>query len=72
MVVCACPSPVRLPWHQTKEYAAHNRGLPLPHTPQVKCLRVLQYFPPPEEPSVRRMLVEVVKRILGGEGRGRA
>jgi len=34
---------------------------------QVKCLRVLQYFPPPEEPSVHRMLVDVVKRILGGE-----
>lgn len=34
---------------------------------QVKCLRVLQYFPPPEEPSVRRMLAEIVKRILGGE-----
>lgn len=33
---------------------------------QVKCLRVLQYFPPPEEPSVRRTLVDVVKRILGG------
>ncbi|PRW60941.1 AP-2 complex subunit alpha-1-like [Chlorella sorokiniana] len=33
---------------------------------QVKCLRVLQYFPPPEEPSVRRTLVDVIKRILGG------
>ena len=33
---------------------------------QVKCLRVLQYFPPPEEPVVHRMLVDVVKRILGG------
>lgn len=33
---------------------------------QVKCLRVLQYFPPPEEPGVRRTLVDVVKRILGG------
>lgn len=36
---------------------------------QVKCLRVLQYFPPPEEPSVRRTLVDVVKRILGGATR---
>lgn len=36
---------------------------------QVKCLRLLQYFPPPEEPATRRMLAEVVKRILGG-GRG--
>ena len=34
---------------------------------QVKCLRVLQYFPPPEEPIVRRMLADIVKRILGGE-----
>jgi hypothetical protein len=37
---------------------------------QVKCLRVLQYFPPPEEPAVRRMLAEVIKRILGGESAG--
>lgn len=33
---------------------------------QVKALRVLQYFPAPEEPGVRRMLVDIVKRILGG------
>ena len=33
---------------------------------QVKCLRVLQYFPPPEDPAVRRVLVDVVKHILGG------
>lgn len=33
---------------------------------QVKCLRVLQYFPPPEEPAVHRMLVDVIQRILGG------
>ena len=36
---------------------------------QVKCLRVLQYFPPPEEPGVRRQLVEIVKRILSGARR---
>ena len=34
---------------------------------QVKCLRVLQYFPPPEDPAVRRMLADAIKRILGGE-----
>lgn len=33
---------------------------------QVKCLRVLQYFPPPEEPGVHKMLVDVIHRILGG------
>ncbi|GAB4815001.1 hypothetical protein N2152v2_002047 [Parachlorella kessleri] len=33
---------------------------------QVKCLRVLQYFPAPEDPSVRKALVDTLKRILGG------
>lgn len=33
---------------------------------QVKCLRVLQYFPPPEDPAVARMLNEVLKRIITG------
>ena len=34
---------------------------------QVKALRVLQYFPSPEDPGVRKELVDVLKRILGGE-----
>lgn len=33
---------------------------------QVKALRVLQYFPPPQDPAVHRTLVDVLKRILGG------
>uniref|UniRef100_A0A1D2AG34 AP-2 complex subunit alpha n=2 Tax=Auxenochlorella protothecoides TaxID=3075 RepID=A0A1D2AG34_AUXPR len=33
---------------------------------QVKALRVLQYFPPPEDPAVRGALVDTLKRILGG------
>lgn len=39
---------------------------------QVKALRVLQYFPPPEDPAVRAALVDTLKRILGGgERRGK-
>lgn len=33
---------------------------------QVKTLRVLQYFPAPEDPQVRKALVDTLKRILGG------
>ena len=32
----------------------------------MKCLRVLQYFPPPEDPTVARMLGEVLTRIITG------
>ncbi len=32
----------------------------------MKCLRVLQYFPPPEDPVVLRMLNEVLKRVITG------
>ena len=31
---------------------------------------MLQYFPAPEDPSMRKELVEVLKRILGGERGG--
>ena len=34
---------------------------------QVKCLRVLQYFPPPEDPAVRRSLTEMLKKMISGE-----
>ncbi len=34
--------------------------------PQVKCLRVLQYFPPPEDPVVGRALNEVLRRVITG------
>lgn len=34
---------------------------------QVKCLRVLQYFPVPEDPVVYKGLEEVLKRIITGE-----
>ena len=34
--------------------------------PQVKCLRVLQYFPPPEDPAVAKTLNEVLARIITG------
>ena len=43
-----------------------TRSLALCPPPQVKSLRVLQYFPAPEDPTVHRTLVEVLKRILGG------
>ena len=33
---------------------------------QVKCLRVLQYFPPPEDPAVAKALNEVLARIITG------
>lgn len=33
---------------------------------QVKCLRVLQYFPPPEDPAVARSLNDVLRRIITG------
>ena len=33
---------------------------------QVKCLRALQYFPPPTDPHVLKSLTETLKRILGG------
>ncbi|BDA41202.1 AP-2 complex subunit alpha-1 [Coccomyxa sp. Obi] len=33
---------------------------------QVKCLRVLQYFPPPEDPAVARALNDVLRRIITG------
>ena len=35
---------------------------------QVKCLRTLQYFPTPTDPSVVKSLVETIKRILGAGG----
>lgn len=34
--------------------------------PQVKCLRVLQYFPLPEDPANSRMLNSTLKRIITG------
>lgn len=52
------------PFYQWQDYTYYGLASPWLH---VKCLRVLQYFPAPEEPSVRRTLVDVVKRILGGE-----
>jgi len=33
---------------------------------QVKCLRVLQYFPPPEDAGVLRALTAVLRRIIAG------
>ncbi len=33
---------------------------------QVKCLRVLQYFPPPPDPAVRRSLTEMLQKIIKG------
>ena len=33
---------------------------------QVKCLRVLQYFPVPDDPAVRKALESVLKRIITG------
>ena len=32
--------------------------------PQVKCLRVLQYFPPPEDPVVAKQLNTILKQIV--------
>ena len=34
---------------------------------QVKCLRVLQYFPVPDDPVVAKGLQNVLKRIITGE-----
>ena len=31
---------------------------------QVKCLRVLQYFPPPEDPVVSKQLNTILKQIV--------
>ena len=39
---------------------------------QVKCLRVLQYFPPPADPAVRHSLTEMLKKIISGEDAGRS
>lgn len=33
---------------------------------QVKCLRVLQYFPPPDNPAVLRGLTAVLRRVIAG------
>ncbi|CAK0759184.1 hypothetical protein CVIRNUC_002678 [Coccomyxa viridis] len=40
-------------------------GIPSPWL-QVKCLRVLQYFPPPEDPAISRALNATLKRIITG------
>eukprot|EP00884_Botryococcus_braunii_P018832 jgi/Botrbrau1/5632/Bobra.55_1s0021.1 len=40
-------------------------GIPSPWL-QVKCLRVLQYFPPPEDPEVLKTLTDVLKKIITG------
>lgn len=34
---------------------------------QVKCLRVLQYFPVPDDPTVYKGLENVLKRIITGQ-----
>lgn len=34
---------------------------------QVKCLRVLQYFPVPEDPVILKGLEEILKRIITGQ-----
>ena len=34
---------------------------------QVKCLRVLQYFPVPDDPAVNKGLENVLKRIITGD-----
>ncbi len=34
---------------------------------QVKCLRVLQYFPVPDDPVVSKGLENVLKRIITGD-----
>lgn len=34
---------------------------------QVKCLRVLQYFPVPEDPVIYKGLEEILKRIITGQ-----
>ena len=31
---------------------------------QIKCMRVLQYFPPPEDPALRKPLTEVLRRTI--------
>lgn len=33
---------------------------------QVKCLRVLQYFPVPDDPATNKALDSVLKRIITG------
>ena len=40
-------------------------GLPSPWL-QVKILRILQYFPPPDDPSILSSLTDALKRILAG------
>ena len=34
---------------------------------QVKCLRVLQYFPPPDDPAVMQSLTDILAKIISGE-----
>eukprot|EP00873_Tetraselmis_striata_P008662 jgi/Tetstr1/428926/TSEL_018902.t1 len=56
------------------ERLAKARGVPQDHTYygipspwlQVRLMRVLQYFPPPEDPAQRKALVNVVKAVLTG------
>mmetsp|Transcript_25693 Transcript_25693/g.45735 ORF Transcript_25693/g.45735 Transcript_25693/m.45735 type:complete len:666 (-) Transcript_25693:12-2009(-) len=56
------------------ERLAKARGVPQDHTYygipspwlQVRIMRSLQYFPPPEDPEQRRALVNVVKAVLTG------
>lgn len=33
---------------------------------QVKCMRVLQYFPPPDDPMLKKSLVEILRAIITG------
>ena len=33
---------------------------------QVKCLRVLQYFPTPKDPAVMRTLTDILRVIISG------
>lgn len=33
---------------------------------QVKCLRVLQYFPPPDDPAVMHSLTDMLTSIISG------
>ena len=34
---------------------------------QAKCLRVLQYFPPPDDPATLQSLNETLRRIITGK-----
>ena len=38
---------------------------------QAKCLRVLQYFPPPDDPALTDSLNETLRRIITGKASGR-